>query len=69
MASVYVSLRREGIAVFTVGVSVSDATARRPLADCASSPRHAFTSEIATLVTHYESIARDIYERRVSLTH
>ncbi|WP_372424150.1 pilus assembly protein TadG-related protein [Salinarimonas chemoclinalis] len=68
MHTICASLRGEGVEVFTVGFAVSDATTRTLLADCASSARHAFTSEVTTLVTHFEAIARDIYERRVSLT-
>ncbi|MGP9820350.1 TadE/TadG family type IV pilus assembly protein [Salinarimonas sp. NSM] len=68
MASVCASLRGAGVEVFTVGFSVSDTSTRRLLADCASSSQHAFTSEVSTLVSHFEAIARDIYERRVALT-
>ncbi|GGK34142.1 TadE/TadG family type IV pilus assembly protein [Salinarimonas ramus] len=68
METVCENLHAEDVEVFTVAFALSSADAHKLLGGCASTPRHVFTSEVDTLVAHFETIARDIYERRVALT-
>lgn len=68
METVCASMKARGIEIFTVGFSLSSASAQALLGGCATSPDHVFTSNTSTLEAHFQEIAANIAARGVAIT-
>ncbi|WP_349369913.1 pilus assembly protein TadG-related protein [Salinarimonas sp.] len=68
MQTVCAAMRAQGIEIFTVGFALNSNSAHSLLKGCATSPAHVFRSEVKTLVSHFETIANDIADRRIAIS-
>lgn len=59
------AIRNNNVALYTVAVNVTDATAVTLLATCAGNPARAFTVDAGQLGTAFTQIAKDAFQLRI----